>query len=432
MSKKINKEIIYFDNNGTTLICDKAKNAFNKWMSSYNPSSDSKLSEAPKNLLKTSQEKILNHCGVSSATHTVIFTSGGTESNCFIIRACYKAFKKKLLELESDDKPHIILSAIEHYSSLECVKDLLELKEIEVSYVQPTIYGNILSKDIEREIKYNTCLISVMFANNEIPTINNIKEIGAIAHKHKIPMHSDCVQVFGKFKINLIDQNIDALSASAHKFYGPKGIGLLILNNDLIEGYKLTAEISGSQQSGLRGGTENVAGVASLMAAMNYAFENRQKKNNHLYNLRVRCLELLAEHYKFVKYEDYDPDNFKKIKLDSGINLSEIELISLGPPPEKKAFILPNTILLAICKKNGKPFCNIDLKKYLDLKNCAVSIGSVCLTKSEKASHVVQAIHAPAIVKRGIIRISFGDNNTLSEVDKFVKHVINGINKQCR
>ncbi len=432
MSKKKIKEVIYFDNNGGTLMCDKAVTAYNKWSTSYNPSSDSKLAEAPKHLLNDAQEIILNHCGVSSATHTVVFTSGGTESNCFIIRACYKAFKKKLTDLGSDDKPHIIISAIEHYSSLECVKDLLEMKEIEVSYVQPTIYGNILPKEVEKEIKYNTCLITVMFANNEIPTINNIKEIGAIAHKHKIPLHSDCVQVFGKFKIILPEHNIDALSASAHKFYGPRGTGLLILNNDLIEGYKLTAEISGSQQNGLRGGTENVAGVASMLAAMKYAFENRKKKNNHLYELRVRCLDLLAEQYKFVKYEDYDPDNFKKIRLDIGVNIPDIEMISLGPPPDKKAFILPNTILLAICKKNGKPFCNIDLKKYLDTKNCVVSIGSVCLTKSEKASHVVQAIHAPAVVKRGIIRISFGDHNTLKEVETFVKIMIDGINKQCR
>ena len=122
-----------------------------------------------------------------------------------------------------------------------------------------------------------------MYANNEIPIINNIREIGEIAHRHSIPMHSDCVQIFGKYKIDIKNDNIDALSASAHKFYGPKGIGLLIINTQLIEGYKLTAEINGSQQNGLRGGTENVAGICSMLTALKNAFTKRKEKNIHLY-----------------------------------------------------------------------------------------------------------------------------------------------------
>lgn len=426
-SDKACSKIIYFDNNATTLVCEPAKNVMNQWLSCYNPSSDSKISKPAKQMLEKAQDFILGHCNVSSATHTVIFTSGATESNCLIIRMCCKAYKKKLAERGSELRPHIIVSSIEHHSIIECVKDLEESGDIDVTYIQPTIYGNILAEDVEKEIKTNTCLISIMYANNEIPVINNIKDIGKIAHKNRIPLHSDCVQIFGKYKINVEADNIDAVSASGHKFYGPKGVGLLIINNALIEGYGLTAEINGSQQHGLRGGTENIAGIASLAAALKYTFQNRKKKNEKLFALRTRLLEKLGSKLKFGDFVNYLYANNTEENKE---NKQDLELISLGPPEDKKGFILPNTILLAICKNRGKPFCNIELKKFLDHKNIIVSIGSACLTQSDKASHVLTGIGAPPVVKRGVLRISFNDSNTVQEVDEFVTQLITGIDKQ--
>ncbi len=413
---------VYFDNNATTLICQPAKKAHTDWLSCYNASSDSKIAKPARNLLEKAQDGILAHCNVSSATHTAIFTSGGTESNCLIIKSCVKAYKRKLAEKGSELLPHIIASELEHHSIIECLNSLKEAGEIDISLVEPTIYGNILPTDVEKAIRPNTCLITIMFANNEVPVINNIEDIGAVAHKHRIPMHSDCVQIFGKYKIDLIKNNIDAISASAHKFYGPKGVGVLILSNDLIEGYGLTAEIHGSQQSGLRGGTENVAGIASMMVALKTAFTNRKAKNQRLFKLRDTLLLKLNKLYKFANYIDY---------LDDSKEKDNIELISLGPPDDKKGFILPNTVLLSIAKNRGKPFCNIELKKLLDSKNFVVSIGSACLTKSDKASHVLSAIGAPPVIKRGVIRISFGDNNSVDEINKFVKVLQQGIEKQC-
>ena len=429
---------IYLDNNGTTLINAAAQKTYNDWLKCYNASSDSKVAKPAKNIIERAADDILAHCGTSTANHTALFTSCGTESNCFIIRACVKSYRKKLMEKGSVLIPHVISSEVEHHSILECLNDLKISGEAEVSLVRPTIYGNILAEDVEKEIKLNTCLITVMFANNEIPIVNNIREIGAVAHKHKIPMHTDCVQVFGKYKIDMKNNNIDALSASAHKFYGPKGMGLLIINNSLIEGYKLTAEISGSQQHGLRGGTENVAGIASMLVALKMAFINRKKKNEHLLTLRDRMLDKLEKDFTFNTVEKYiseddtdDADKKTDKKTDKKPKYQDIEMVSLGPPRDKKGFILPNTVLLAICKNRGKPFCNVELKHFLDSKNIVVGIGSTCMTNSDKASHVLYAIGVPAVIRRGVLRISFGDNNMLSDVDKFVVALREGVTKQC-
>lgn len=418
--KKSCPKPIYFDNNATTLICPAAKKTHMEWLGCYNASSDSKIAKPARLLLEKAADSILLHCGVSSADYTPIFTSGATESNCFIIRACVKAYKKKLVEKGNSVKPHVIISAIEHHSIMECIDDLKD--EIDVSCVVPTIYGIILPEDVKKAIKDTTCLISIMFANNEIPAINNIAEIGRIAHDNRIPLHTDAVQVFGKFKIDLKKFSIDAISASAHKFYGPKGTGILIINNHLIEGYGITAEINGSQQFHLRGGTENIAGIASTLVALKSTFINRKTKNAKLYALREYFLKALSEHYKFGKFLDY---------INNSDQSTPLELVSLGPPPTEKNFILPNTILLSVVKNVGKPFCNVILKKHLDDNNCVVSIGSACLTSSDKASHVLKAIGAPPVIKRGVIRVSFNDSNTKAEIDTFIKILVKCIAKQC-
>jgi cysteine desulfurase len=421
--KKSTRSVIYFDHNATTIICKPAEDAYIKLLKCYNPSSDSKLSKPIRTLLEESSDKILSHCNVSTATHTAIFTSGATESNCYIIRACVKSYKKKLLEKGSTERPHVITSSVEHHSIMECLKDLEELGDIDVTYVTPTIYGNILAEDVKKEIRPGkTCLITIMFANNEIPIINNIAEVGLIAHENRIPMHSDCVQIFGKYKIDIIKNNLDAISASAHKFYGPKGVGLLIISNKLIEGYNLTAEINGSQQHNLRGGTENVPGIVSMVEALKWTFIHRSTKNQKLLLLRKYTLDKLKKYYRFRDFIDYS---------DEAVDKAPVELVSLGPPDKDKDFLLPNTILLSVAKNRGKPFCNIDLKQYLDSKNIVISIGSACLTSSDKASHTLSAIGAPPVIKRGVLRISFGDYNIKAEVDIFIRYLVEGIDKQC-
>ena len=452
VDEPICKGYIYFDNNATTLPCEQAIAAQTTWSRCFNASTSSSAAAPARKILEKSVNDLLSHCGVNTISHTAIFTSGASESNSFVINACIKAYKKSLKENAAERKPHLIISETEHSSIIKCADNLERLGEATVTKLRPTIYGNILPADVEQAIQINTCLISVMFANNELPIINNLNEIVEIAQRHGIPVHSDCVQIFGKFKINLKQLPVAAISVSFHKFYGPKGVGACILRNDLIEGYGICAEIPGTQQNELRGGTENIAGIAGGMAAMAYAHKNRKEKNAHLFELRDYLLSELAARFVFNDYSAYLHDDLDRSALAKvytealddiagttsraapprrSYEKGELEIVSLGPPAAQKQFILPNTVLLSVCKNVGAPFCNVQLKDFLDKKKCIVSIGAACLTNSDKASHVIMAIGAPPVVRRGVIRISFQDGNTKREINQFIKALEQGIKAQC-
>ncbi len=403
---------IYFDNNGTTLICNKSKTAMTKWLSCYNPSSGSSIALGAKKIIKNAVNAIEEHCNLCGK-YAVIFTSGATESNCSIIRMIVDAYTNIFAEI-----PHIVSSAIEHKSIISCLKDLESANLAEITLVKPDIYGMISAKQVVAAIKKNTCLVSIMYANNEIGTINNIQEIAKRVHlasnKFQIPFHTDAVQLFGKCKINMTKVDIDVLSMSFHKLYGPKGIGLLIIKKNLIaeNGFGLRALITGAQQHGLRGGTENVPAIAGALEAMKYTFKNRTEKNKHLLKLKNLLLELLAAKFYFADYVDYLTEVPRK--------KNAVELILLGPKNHQKN-VLPNTILMAIVKNKGKKFCNLKFKRKMNRSNIFISIGSACLTDNASSSHVLHAINAPDDIRRGTIRISFGDTNTEAQVRKFVK-----------
>ncbi len=439
----------YFDANGHTHICKKAHDEVIKYIEhSFNPSSDSKLAEPFKKMIEKTQNSILKHCKTSNADYYCLFTSGATESNCAILRMTVKAFRAKLNERGlSSVVPHIITSKTEHSSIMDCLADLERMGQVSVTYLSPTLYGNITPESVKEEIKDNTCLISIMYANNEIPVVNNISAIADVARSKGIPIHTDAVQIFGKYPINLDRLKLDALTATAHKFYGPLGIGILLIRKSFFEEYCLTGEINGKQQNGLRAGTENLPGIAGFGAALAYAHENRKSKNEKLLKLRNACVEMFTSYIPEASYEKYiesalndekdrsdrSDRSDKNDKQNKPSSRKPLELVFLGPQPEeKRAFLLCNTILMSVAKNAGSQFCNIALKKFLDQKKCIVSIGSVCNTKSPNASHVLNAIMAPPVIKRGVIRISFHDKNTLEEVKYLVEKTIEGIKKQCQ
>lgn len=444
---------LYLDNNSTTPICDEALNEYTKWARiARNPSVGSKSAEKTKLMIKESKEELLRLCGCSlnpksPDAYTVIYTSCASESNCFIIRSTVCAYKRL-----RNVKPALIVSAIEHESIMSCCKSLEEDNLADISYVSPNIEGSIPIYGIESAIKPNTCLISVMFANNEIGTINNVREIGALAHKNNIPFHTDAVQVFGKYQIDIPRNNIDALSASYHKFNGPMGLGILFIRNQFIEGYDLHGQINGTQQQNLRGGTENVPAIAAGVVALKCAYKNRGEKNQKLAQLRKELINGLSGIYpigdyaKYVKKSmqeevdkypiEYDPasEGYTEQNHSSIIDdFAPVELLILGPPVEKTARYLPNTVLIAIAKNQEDkygPLCNINLKKDLDKKDIIVSIGSACQTANHSISHVMKAIRMPENVGRGIIRISLGDNNTSADVKRFLIEFENCCRKQ--
>lgn len=410
------RNIVYLDNNGTTLICDKAAQVYQKWLKCYNPSSGSKTADSTKKMIEQAKFNMLKHCNTTSKDYTVIFTSGGTESNCFIIRSCVESYKAIV-----GKKPHLIISAVEHHSIIDCAETLEKYNQIELTKIQPTGYGQILPEKVKQAIRPNTCLVCVMYANNETGTINDIPAIHKITLEHKIPLHSDCVQVFGKTKIDLSKNSIESISVSFHKFYGPKGIGLLYIKNELINGYKLCAQINGSQQGGLRGGTENPAAIASAMTALQENFKSRSTKNKKHMTLRNKLIAELLKLLPEGKFEDYVKEQTPK---------NDMEIVFLGAPRQNKSMYLHNTLLVAFAKNKGDDFCNVKFRQYLDNHGVVVSVSSACLTKSDKASHVLSAMKAPPVIKRGVIRVSIGDNNTVGDINTLVSLIKKYIEKQ--
>jgi len=243
--------------------------------------------------------------------------------------------------------------------------------------------------------------------------LNNIPEIGKIAHAHSIPLHSDCVRMVGKYSLDLEKNNVDSISASFHKFHGPKGVGLLMIKNNFLQGYGLDGQVNGSQQNGLRGGTENVPGIASGIEALKQSMKSRDSKNKKIRALRDKLIQKLS---KLIKPEDYK----KYINNEPPIGT---HLVILGPPTDKPRYYIGNTLLFAITN-TSKEVCNISIKKELDKKGVVVSISSACLTSSPKASHVLEEILAPPIIKRGVFRVSFSDNTKESDINTFVKEFI--------
>ena len=417
--------VIYMDNNGTTKLCAEGKNAMIKWLDSRaNPSSDSIISKKSKELIYCAEKYILHHCKVPSTKYTVLFTSGASESNCLILRSVADSYMT-----HTGKKPHIITSATEHRSVIQCCNNLKASNKSDITYIEPNAYGCISPDLIEKAITPTTAIIAVMAANNEIGCINNIKKIGAVAKAHKIPFHTDAVQIFGKYRIPMLKNNIDALSMSFHKLYGPMGLGMLIVSNDLINGYGLTGQISGTQQHELRGGTENVPAIAGAIASMKHTFTDRDAKNKKMF---LQKKQIIFEIEKVIiqgKYKHY----FDKKKPTHN------EFLVLGPECNgsyKNPNVLPNTLLLSFVKNvplEGeiyKPFCNVALKNSLNRKNIIVSIGSACSTHEKKSSHVLYSIKAPDVVKQGTLRVSLSDNTTSKDITSFVVGVIASVKKQ--
>jgi cysteine desulfurase len=434
---------VYLDNNATTAMCKPAIAAMTKWLElPANPSSSGSFGTAAREMIETSRKFIASHCHAQN--YVVVFTSGASESNCFIIRATVEAYKR-----QRGVTPHVLTSLTEHKSVIKCCEALKAAGLAEITYLAPGASGCIPVKLIEHGIRDNTCIVSIMAANNELGCINNLKEIGAIAHSRSVPFHSDFVQVFGKFRINLPEHNIDAISASFHKLYGPKGSGILVINKDLVTGYGLEGQISGTQEFGLRGGTENVAAIAGSIAALKHAFTNRAAKNAKLFAQREYILSKLRSKFLVRTYKSFLGDNqdvqSQEAKSSAAAKKASVEkpisLVFLGPECKTTKSdaavtslprVLPNTILIAAVKADGSvPFCNVKLKAALNKNNIIVSIGSACNTASPDASHVLDAIHAPDAIKRGVIRISFGDTTTKKELDTFIVAFVSAVNAQA-
>lgn len=373
---------VYFDNAATTKLDSDVLNDMMPYLTDNygNASSIYKLGKTSRKAVEEAREKVANI--LNCKPNEIYFTAGGSESDNTAIKGIARANKSK--------GNHIITSKIEHPAVLDSCHDL-EKEGFEVSYISVDENGTIDLEELKKEIKPATILISVMTANNEIGTIQPIKEIGQIAHEHNIYFHTDAVQAIGNIKIDVNEMNIDSLSLSGHKFYGPKGIGALYVKN----GVSFNKYISGGhQERNKRAGTENIAGIVGLASAMERAYKELDEHNKKISELRDYYESSILEKIPYVKVNG----NVKN-RLPGNSNISF-------------RYIEGEGLLL-----------------NLDLKGICASSGSACTSGSLDPSHVLLAIGLPHEIAHGSLRISIGKYNTKDEIDYLIDSLVEIVNK---
>lgn len=368
--------MIYADNAATTQMSRAAIDAMIFHMENIwgNPSSLYEFGQKAQEAITSAREKIAK-C-INAAPAEIYFTSGGSEADNQAIISAAKVGAKK-------NKRHIISTAFEHHAVLHTLKKL-EAEGFEIELLDVHENGLINPAQVEKAIRPDTCLVTIMFANNEIGTIQPIKEIGAICRAKKIPFHTDAVQAAGHIPIDVQAQNIDALSISAHKFHGAKGIGVLYCRknfplSNLIEG--------GAQEKGKRGGTENVPAIMAMAAA-----------------LEESCANMAANTKKILAIRN---------KIIDGLN--KIPYSILNGDAEKR---LPGNVNFCFEGIEGE-----SLLLLLDDKGICASSGSACTSGSLDPSHVLLAIGRPHEIAHGSLRLSFSEYNSEDEVEKIVSAV---------
>lgn len=376
------ENIRYFDHGATT----KTKEEVLKEMIPYftlnygNASSIYTIGRKSKKAVEEAREKVAK--AINATSKEIYFTSCGSESDNLAIKGVAYANREK--------GNHIITTKIEHPAVLHTCQHLAR-EGFEITYLNVDNDGLISLQELEEAITNKTILISIMFANNEIGTIQPIKEIGQIAKKHNIYFHTDAVQAVGNVRIDVRDLNIDLLSMSAHKFYGPKGVGALYARTD-VKFDKI--QDGGHQERNKRAGTENVAGIVGIGKAIELIYKNFDEYNNKLLNLRDYYIKQIEEKIQYVKLNGH-----RTKRLPGNANISF-------------KFVDGEALLL-----------------NLDTKGICASTGSACTSGSLDPSHVLLAIGLPHDVAQGSLRITFGEDNTKEDVDFLVDTLVNVVEK---
>ena len=368
--------VIYADNAATTRMSRAAIEKMTPYLYECygNPSALYSIGQKAKDALEEARETVARLIGAEP--REIVFTSGGSEADNQAIRSAAEAGAKK-------GKRHIVSDAIEHHAVLHTLKRL-EREGFEVTLVPVTPAGLVEPAAIEAAIREDTCLVTVMTANNEIGTIQPIKEIGEICRARGVVFHTDAVQAVGHIPLSVGELGVDLLSASAHKFHGPKGVGFLYAKrgaplSSLIEG--------GAQERGRRAGTENVAGIVAMAAALEEAVAGLDENAKRLIPLRDRLIAGLA-------------------RIPHG---------ALNGDPVRR---LPSNVNFCFEGIEGE-----SLLLLLDDRGIAASSGSACTSGSLDPSHVLLAIGRPHGVAHGSLRLSLGEDATEAEVDYMIAEV---------
>ncbi|PAB60919.1 cysteine desulfurase NifS [Anaeromicrobium sediminis] len=367
---------IYLDYAATTPVKEEVFQAMKPYFTEAfgNPSSVYSYGREGKQAIDTARKQVAKAIG--SKTDEIFFTGGGSEADNWAIKGIAYANKNK--------GKHIITSNIEHHAVLHTC-EYLEKEGFKVTYLEVDEYGQIRIEDLKKAITDETILITIMFANNEVGTIQHIKEIGEIAREHKIYFHTDAVQALGNVKIDVNELNIDLLSVSAHKVYGPKGVGALYVR----KGIKLFSFIhGGAQERRRRAGTENVAGIVGFGKAAEMATENLEEHVSKIKKLRDKLIDGINERIKYVRLNGHPTD-----RLPGNVNFVF-------------EFIEGESLLLS-----------------LDLIGVAGSSGSACTSGSLDPSHVLMALGLPHEIAHGSLRLTIGDFTTEEDIDYVLENL---------
>lgn len=370
------KPLIYLDNAATTKTAKEVVDAMLPYFSEYygNPSTIYGLGAKSKEAVTDAREAIAQSLGAQ--TNEIYFTAGGSESDNWALKATAEAYEGK--------GKHIITSKIEHHAILHTC-EYLEKRGFEITYIGVDENGILKLDELRAAIRPDTILISVMFANNEIGTIQPIREIGEIAKEHGILFHTDAVQAYGQLPINVDEYHIDMLSASGHKLNGPKGIGFLYIR----KGVKIRSFVhGGGQERSRRAGTENVPGIVGLGAAVKRAVRIMEEKTAKEIELRDALIERIS---KAVPYCRLNGDRTRR---------------------------LPNNVNFSFRFVEGE-----SLLIMLDMEGICASSGSACTSGSLDPSHVLLAIGLPHEIAHGSLRLTLSEETTMEEIDTVVEAV---------
>lgn len=368
--------MIYADNAATTRISEAAMNEMIRVMKENygNPSSLYTYGQKAKEILENAREKVAASIGASPKE--IFFTSGGSEADNQAIRSAAAIGKRK-------GKNHIISSAFEHHAVLHTLQKL-EQEGFDITLLDVHEDGLIRVEEVVNAIREDTCLVTIMFANNEIGTIQPIRDIGRICRDKGVIFHTDAVQAIGHIPVNVNDDNIDLLSASAHKFHGPKGVGFLYARR----GINLTNLIEGgAQERGKRAGTENVPGIAAMAVALSESVRDMEANAAHMTKIRNQLID----------------------------GLSLIEHSALNGDRQHR---LPGNVSFCFEGIEGE-----SLLLLLDDKGIAASSGSACTSGSLDPSHVLLAIGRVHDVAHGSLRLSIGEDITEEDAEYIITSV---------
>lgn len=370
------KRLIYLDNAATTRTAPEVVEAMLPYFSELygNPSSVYEFSQKSKEAITGARETIAKCLGAK--TEEIYFTAGGSESDNWAMKAAVEAYRGK--------GNHIITSKIEHHAVLH-TGAWLEKQGFEVTYLDVDENGTVKLEELKKAIRPTTILISIMFANNEIGTIQPVKEIGAIAKEHGIVFHTDAVQAFGQLPIHVDELNIDMLSSSAHKLNGPKGIGFLYIR----KGVKIRSFIhGGAQERKRRAGTENVPGIVGYGAAVERAMKTMEERTARERELRDYLIDRVLREIPYTRLNGHRTN-----RLPNNANFSF-------------QFIEGESLLI-----------------MLDMEGICGSSGSACTSGSLDPSHVLLAIGLPHEIAHGSLRLTLSEETTREELDYVVESI---------